>query len=184
MSNTSKNTQKLVLAAIFLALGLIMPFFTMQIPQIGSMLLPMHLPVLVCGFVCGWQYGLAVGFIVPLLRSVTFGMPPLFPTATAMAFELAVYGAVTGLMYAKFPKTNKMVYVDLIIAMIAGRIVWGAVSMICYSVAGKGFTWQMFVAGGFVNAIPGIILQIIVVPILVIALKSAKVISYERASEF
>ncbi len=98
------STKKLVLAALFLALAYLLPFLTGRIPEIGSMLLPMHLPVLICGFVCGWPYGLAVGFVAPLLRSFTLGMPPFFPTAVAMAFELAAYGAITGICYKKLPK--------------------------------------------------------------------------------
>ena len=47
----------LILAALCMALGIVLPFFTGQIPQIGGMLLPMHLPVLLCGLLCGWQYG-------------------------------------------------------------------------------------------------------------------------------
>ena len=119
------STKKLVLAALFLALAYLLPFLTGQIPEIGSMLLPMHLPVLICGFVCGWPYGLAVGFIAPLLRSFTLGMPPFFPTAVAMAFELAAYGAITGICYKKLPKKPLFLYVDLLAAMIGGRIVWG-----------------------------------------------------------
>ena len=92
----------LTLAALFLALGLVLPFLTGQIPEIGGMLLPMHIPVLICGFVCGWKYGLVVGFITPLLRMMLFGMPPL-ATAVGMAFELATYGAVTGIVYHKLP---------------------------------------------------------------------------------
>lgn len=83
-----RHAQTLVLAALFLALGLLLPFVTGQIAAFGSWFLPMHLPVLLCGFVCGWPYGLAVGFVVPLLRSFLFGMPPMMPTAVAMAFEL------------------------------------------------------------------------------------------------
>jgi thiamine transporter ThiT len=89
---TKKTTKKMVLSALFIALGLVLPFFTGQIPQIGSRLLPMHIPILLCGFVCGAPFGLAAGFITPLLRSLIFGMPPMMPTAVAMAFELAAYG--------------------------------------------------------------------------------------------
>ena len=64
-----QNTKNLVLAAMFLAIGLVLPFFTGQIPQIGSMLLPMHLPVLLCGLICGWQYGVVVGFVAPLMHA-------------------------------------------------------------------------------------------------------------------
>ena len=85
-----KNTmlKNLTLSAMFLALGLLLPLLTGQIQQIGNMLLPMHIPVFLCALICGWKYGLAVGAILPLLRCVTFGMPPLFPTAIAMALEL------------------------------------------------------------------------------------------------
>lgn len=169
------KTKTMVLAAFFLALGIVMPFLTGQIPGIGSRLLPMHIPVLICGFVCGWQYGLIVGLVVPILRSMMFGMPPMMPTALAMAFELAAYGAVTGFLYEKLPLSNVSVYISLIGAMIAGRLVWGLVSIPLYGIAGKGFSWQMFAAGGFLNAIPGIILQIVLIPVIIMALQRAKV---------
>lgn len=165
----------MVLAAMFLALGIVMPFLTGQIPGIGSMLLPMHIPVLICGYVCGWKYGLLVGAVVPVLRSMMFGMPPMMPTAAAMAFELATYGAVTGILYEKLPKTNASIYISLLIAMIAGRLVWGVVSIPLYGIAGKGFSMQMFLAGGFINAIPGIVLQIVLIPVMIMALRHAKV---------
>ena len=99
-TKTQRPVQTLAMAAIMMALGFVLPFFTGQIPQIGGMLCPMHLPVLLCGLLCGWRYGLAVGFLLPLLRSVTLGMPPMFPTAVAMAFELAAYGFLAGFLYA------------------------------------------------------------------------------------
>lgn len=83
MKNTTNN---MVLSAMFIAIGLVLPFFTGQVPQIGNMLLPMHIPVLLCGLICGWKYGILVGFILPLLRHTIFGMPILFPTGIAMAF--------------------------------------------------------------------------------------------------
>ena len=94
----------MILSALFLALAYVMPFLTGQIPEIGSMLCPMHLPVLLCGFICGPIWGTAVGCIAPLLRSLTLGMPPPFPTALCMAFELAAYGAVTGIMHKMLPR--------------------------------------------------------------------------------
>ena len=84
---------KMVLAALFLALAYVLPFLTGQIPEIGSMLCPMHIPVLLCGFICGWQWGGVVGFVAPLFRSLTLGAPLFFPKAVCMAFELAAYGA-------------------------------------------------------------------------------------------
>lgn len=165
-----KSLLRMVLAAMFIALGLVMPFITGQIPEIGSMLLPMHIPVLICGFVCGWKYGLAVGFIVPLLRSFIFGMPPIL-TAIGMAFELATYGAITGALYKKMPKKKVSIYVSMIVAMILGRIVWGLVSLVIYGVQGTAFSWQMFMGGALLNAIPGIILQLVLIPILVMTLQ-------------
>jgi len=139
------------------------------------MLLPMHIPVLVCGYVCGWQWGLAVGFVVPLLRSAMFGMPPMMPTAAAMAFELAAYGAVTGILNRVLPDKEAFVYVSLAGAMIAGRLVWGIVSIPLYGVAGKAFSWQIFMGGALLNAVPGIILQLVLIPVIIMSLKRAKV---------
>ena len=92
----NKHIKNMVLAALFLALSYVLPYFTGNIPQIGAMLLPMHLPVLLCGFVCGAPWGLVVGLIAPVMRSIlTGGFPPMFPTAVAMAFELGAYGVVS-----------------------------------------------------------------------------------------
>ena len=175
------TTQKLVLAGFFLSLGLVMPFLTGQIPNLGRSLLPMHIPVLLCGFICGWPYGLAVGFIVPVFRSVLFGMPPMFPTAVAMSFELAVYGLMTGLLYAMLPKKPLYTYITLICAMIAGRIIWGIVSLFLYGIEGGSFTWSIFISGAVVNAIPGIILQIVLIPAIMIALKKSSPKALESA---
>ena len=140
-------TKNLVLSAMFLAIGLILPLFTAQIPQIGQMLLPMHIPVLLCGFVCGWQSGALVGFVLPLLRSAIFGMPVFFPAGTAMAFELMTYGLVAGLLYSLSKwKCMLALYRSLVIAMLAGRVVWGVVQTIQLGVFGSGFSVQMFLA--------------------------------------
>lgn len=93
-----KNVKNLCLSAVCLALCMILPFLTGQIPQIGNALSPMHIPVLMCGLLCGWPYGLLIGFIAPLLRFALFGMPPLMPAGLAMMFELATYGALAGLL--------------------------------------------------------------------------------------
>ena len=100
------HTKKLTLSAMFLAIGIILPFFTGQVPQIGNMLLPMHFPVLLCGMICGAPYGLAIGFILPIFRSFLFGMPMMYPMAIAMAFELAVYGVVAGWIYGRAERTR------------------------------------------------------------------------------
>lgn len=178
--NQRLSTKKLVLAGLFLALGLLMPFLTGQIPEIGRSLLPMHIPVLIAGFVLGGPYGLIVGLITPILRSLWLGMPPMFPTAIAMGFELAAYGFFAGLFYRLLPKKTISVYIALIFAMVLGRIVWGAVSWILYGFGETAFSWQFFIGGAYLNAIPGIIVQIILIPILIIALKRARVIENGR----
>ena len=157
-----------------LALAYVLPFLTGQIPEIGSMLCPMHLPVLLCGFFCGWKWGLGAGLCAPLLRSLTLGMPPFFPTALCMAFELAVYGAVTGFLHKIFPKKKLCVYASLLSAMVAGRLVWGAAMYISMGIKGGAFTLNAFLAGAVFNAIPGIILQIVLVPAIVILLENTK----------
>lgn len=167
---------KMVFAALFLALAYVMPFLTGQIPEIGSRLCPMHIPVLLCGFICGWPWGLAVGFIAPLFRTLTLGMPPIFPTAVCMAFELAAYGAVSGLAHRWLPRKKPYIYCSLLIAMIAGRLVWGAVMFVCLGINGGSFTYAAFLAGAFANAIPGIIAQLVLIPILVMILDNPKII--------
>lgn len=167
----SNQVKKLVLAALFLALGLLLPFLTGQIPSVGSMLLPMHIPVLLCGFFCSWQYGLIVGLITPILRSLIFGMPPMFPTAVCMAAELAAYGLFTAIFYHAFGKGVLATYASLLLSMLAGRIVWGAVSMLVFALAGNPFTFEIFLAGAILNAIPGIVLQFVLIPPLVFLLR-------------
>lgn len=163
--------KRLTLSAMFLSLAFVMPFLTGQIPQIGSMLCPMHIPVLLCGFFCGAPWGLVVGFIAPILRSFTLGMPPMFPTAFCMAFELAAYGLVAGWLHNKLPKKKGNVYVTLLSAMIIGRLVWGMVMFCCMGFDFTKFGFSAFFAGAVINAIPGIVLQIILIPVLVITLE-------------
>ncbi|MBO5502257.1 MAG: ECF transporter S component [Clostridia bacterium] len=174
--------RKMVLAALLLALGLVLPFVTGQIPEVGNMLLPMHLPVLICGLVCGWKWGAVVGFVLPLMRSFLFQMPPLLPTmrtggALCMAFELMTYGLVAGLLYGWLKKYRWGLIVSLLGAMLAGRIVWALASMVIYRLfADFPFTFQLFLAGGFLSAWPGMILQIVLVPLLVRLLEKTRLI--------
>ena len=170
---------KMILAALFLALAYVMPFLTGQIPEIGSMLCPMHIPVLLCGFICGWPWGVTVGFVAPLLRSFMLGMPPLFPTAFCMAFELAAYGAAAGLMHKFLPRKKPYIYCSLVTAMIVGRIVWGAAMFVCMGIGGGSFTLAAFLAGAITNAIPGIILQLILIPVIVMLLDRPGVLNLE-----
>ena len=165
------NVKKLILAALFLAMAMVLPFLTGQIPEVGNMLCPMHIPALLCGFFCGWPWGLMAGFVAPLLRSVTFGMPPMFPVAFCMAFELATYGAVSGMLYQKLGKKKRSIYVALLVAMVLGRLVWGAARLVCAGLDVSAFGLSAFWAGASTTAIPGIIVQIILIPLLVMALE-------------
>ena len=166
--------RRLTLTAMFIALGYLLPFLTGQIPQFGAMLSPMHIPALLCGFVCGWQYGLVAGAIMPLLRSATLGMPYIFPNAVAMAFELAAYGCAAGLLYRALPKHIAFVYVTLVLSMLIGRAVWGLASAVLMMGTENAFTTQAFLAGAVVNAWPGILLHILVIPPVVLGLRRAK----------
>lgn len=161
------TTYKITLSAMFIAIALVLPFLTGQIPAIGKMLLPMHIPVILCGFICGWQYGLVSGFVTPILRSLIFHMPTMVPTALAMAFELAAYGLICGILIKLLPKKLIYVYVALVAAMLGGRIVWGAVMMFITGITGSDFGFSAFIAGAFTSAFPGIILQLVIIPPLV-----------------
>lgn len=174
--DTSARVLRLTYSALYLAIALVLPFLTGQIPQIGSMLCPMHIPALLCGFVCGWPWGLAVGFIAPLLRSALFGMPTMFPAAVAMAFELAAYGAVAGLLYRVLPKRTGCIYVALIAAMVAGRLVWGSARYLLAGLEHSAFTPTLFLAGAVTTALPGILLHIVLIPVLVMAMQKARLI--------
>ena len=180
MTKTRTRLLKMVLSALFLALAYVMPFLTGQVPEIGSKLCPLHIPVLLCGFICGPVWGAVVGFIAPLLRSLTMGVPVLFPKAVCMAFEIAAYGAVTGLMHRWLPKKKPYVYVSLLSAMVVGRLIWGAAMYVCMGIKGGAFTLAAFAAGAFTNAIPGIIVQIVLIPILVMILDNPKINKLQR----
>lgn len=181
MISVKKATKNMTLSAMFLALGLVLPFLTGQIPQIGSMLLPMHIPVMLCGLICGWQYGAVVGFIMPLLRSALFGAPVMFPAATAMAFELMTYGLVAGLMYGLSRwQCIVALYRSLIVAMLAGRAVWGVVQVIQLGFSGSEFTWAAFMSGAFLNAVPGIVVQLILIPAIMAALNRTGLVPYKK----
>lgn len=183
MQRTHKRIQNLTLSGLFLALGLTLPFLTAQIPQIGNMLLPMHIPVLLCGLICGWPYGLAVGFIVPLLRGVLFGVPVFYPNGIAMAFELATYGAVVGLLYARSHwQCVRALYRCMIAAMVVGRVAWGVVRVLLTGVGDSTFTWAMFLSGALLTAIPGIVLQLVLIPAIMVALNRTGLVPFRRTA--
>ena len=173
MKTKNNRVLNLALSALCLALCMILPFLTGQIKQIGNMLCPMHIPVLLCGFLCGPLYAAAVGAVAPLLRFALFGMPQLYPTAVAMCFELAAYGLIAGICCRALPRRKSSIYAALIAAMVGGRIIWGIVQAILLGIGGGAFTWSAFIAAAFFNAVPGIILQLVLIPVLVMALERA-----------
>ncbi len=173
MKRIVKNT---VFSAMFLALCMVLPMITGGVPQVGNAIAPMHIPVLICGFVCGWQYGAVVGFVAPLMRSAIFNAPVMYPTAAAMAFELAVYGMLCGVLYKLFPKKTVYIYPALLISMLAGRVVWGIARYIMAGLDGSEFSFAMFLSGAFLQAVPAIVCHIIIVPLAVMAFKKAKFI--------
>lgn len=173
MNENATRIQKLTLAAVCLALCLALPFLTANIPEIGNALCPMHIPVFLCAFVCGPWWAMGVGAMAPLVRFLLVGMPPLFPTGLAMCFELAAYGLIAGLMYARLPRKTQYIYVSLLCAMLGGRIVWGVARVLMSGVSGAAFTWAAFMAGAFTNAIPGMVVHVLLIPVIVLALRRA-----------
>lgn len=172
----------MVLAAMFLALGMILPFFTGQIQIIGSMLLPMHLPVLLCGFICGWKYGLIVGIILPLLRSASFGMPVMFPTAVVMAIELGTYGFVSGWLYSHSKwQCPKAIYRCLIAAMLAGRVMYGLAMASVMALMGEHYSVAIFMTTAFMEGLLGMGIQLLLIPALMVVLNSQGIIRYRRS---
>jgi len=158
------RTKKVIVSGICLALCMILPFLTGQIPQIGNMLSPMHIPVLLCGFICGPLWGAIIGLVAPALRFVLLGMPPIMPIGISMMFELATYGMVAGVIYSQKRRSKVYLFLGLIVAMIAGRIIWGSTMLLLARLVGFDFTWKLFFAEAFITALPGIILQILIIP--------------------
>ena len=169
MKKTQKErTRTMVLAALFLALGVVLPSLTGSIKEIGDSLLPLHLVVMLCGVICGWQYAAPVGAALPFLRATFFSMPPFYPNAVWMSLELMTYGLVIGILFSLRKKYSRVwLFVCLVCAMLAGRAVWGIAKAILLGVADKPFGFEAFLVGGFVDAVPGIILQLVLVPLIV-----------------
>jgi len=160
---------------MFLALTFLLPLLTGQIPQLGERFCPMHLPVFLCGYLCSGPWGLAVGFIAPLLRSVTVGVPaPFFPKAFSIAFELAAYGFISGSLYRLLPKKKSNLYLSLVVSMVLGRLVRGFVQLCCVGLDVTEYTFSAFWTVSVVNALPGIIIQLLLIPVLVTAAEKYK----------
>lgn len=175
------STRRLVMAALCTALGVVLPTLTHSIPNAGSVLLPMHIPVLLCGLACGWPYGLACGLMAPTLSSLITGMPgPAY--LPAMVCELAAYGLISGLS-ARFIHTGRRtrdIYLQLVSAMLIGRMVYGAVNALIFR-AGS-YSMEIFLTAAFVTALPGILIQLVVLPALILALEKARMLEAPYAA--
>ena len=174
MTKSKFNTKQLVLAALCVALGVVLPVAFHSIPNAGSVLLPMHIPVLLCGLVCGPVYGLLSGILTPLLSSMITGMPPM-AYLPSMLCELAAYGLVSGVLWHKVKHTVPMMYASLVTAMVAGRLVWGAVRFVLAGLTGSSFPFSAFLSGALLTAVPGIVAQLVLIPLILVALQKAKV---------
>lgn len=163
------NIQKMVETALCIALGLALPQALHSIPGAGSIFLPMHIPVLLCGLLCGWSWGLACGVVTPVLSSLIFGMPPV-AYLPGMVLELAIYGLVAGILYYKL-KLN--LYVSLLLSMLVGRVAYGLMQSVIFLTGGSEYSFAIFFNSLFVKGLPGIVIQIVLIPVLVMALQKA-----------
>lgn len=171
---------RMTTAALCLALCMLLPFLTGQLPQIGGMLSPMHLPVYLCAFLCGPWWAGAVGAVAPLLRHVCFYMPPVL-TAISMTFELAAYGIAAGLFFPLFQKLLRRaphgsfaaIYPAMLAAMLCGRLIWGLTQWGVSAAGATEFSVAAFFSGAFLTAWPGMLTQLLLVPPLVRAVFAA-----------
>ena len=170
------NTKKAIICAIMIAMCVVLPQFFHAIPNAGSIYCPMHIPVLLCGLIAGWPYGLLCGLVGPLLSSLITGMPGM-GYLPQMMIELACYGLFSGLFMSLLKKLNLTVkvYVSLVLAMLLGRVIAGIFNALIFA-AGQ-YSILAWTTSYFVTCLPGIIIQIIVVPLIYFALKKAKLIN-------
>ena len=178
------SVHRTVLAALFTALCVVLPVAMHIIPDAGTVFLPMHIPVLMCGMICGVPYGFLCGLLGPALSCLLTGMPPV-AFLPAMMVECAVYGAVAGLML-KFVRTGNLtadLYIALIAAMIAGRVVSGIAKALIFT---PGITMTAWITASFVTALPGIVIQLLLIPQLVRLLTKAQYLParYSRSTGF
>jgi riboflavin transporter FmnP len=160
------QTEKIVLSGLFIAIGVILPSL-FHAAGIGQQVSPMHFPALLAGVLLGWKYGLAVGLLTPLLSGLMFGMPPLFPTATVMAMELGTYALVSGIVTEKiklFKNPIHNIYLGLLLAMLAGRGVYGLSYALIMGINGQTYGFSLYLNSVLIQTWPGIILQFLIIP--------------------
>lgn len=171
---TMPAARRLVIAAICAALCVILPMAFHVIPNGGSIFLPMHIPVLLCGMICDWKYGKLCGLLGPALSSLITSMPPA-AMLPSMMIECAVYGCVSGLVL-KHTRTGKIwldLYTALILAMLCGRVASGIAKAL---ILAPGTSFAAWATASFVTALPGIAIQLVLLPVMVNALMRANLI--------
>ena len=167
---------RMILAALFIAIGVVVPaMFHIN----GQVFLPLHIPVMLAGFICGPAFGFAAGLITPIVLSLTTGMPPMYPMAFCMALECAAYGLVCGLLMSRFGfrRSGGVVLSSLlvlIIAMLAGRVVYALACVAFGSLRLSAGALPPFISGLTVTALPGIVIQLVLIPSILFALYSAR----------
>lgn len=166
------STRDLILAGVLLALGIVIPMIFHTVGIMGTVFLPMHIPVLIGGLLISPVLALLLGIITPLLNSVLTGMPPMFPMAAIMMFELGVYGLAASLATRNL-KLSTMP--SLIISMIVGRLAAGVTVFVLSSYFGVQMDAIMFVKGGIITGLPGMAIQLILIPSLVYALNKVNI---------
>ncbi|MBQ9263552.1 MAG: ECF transporter S component [Clostridia bacterium] len=182
--NRKNSLYAMVVSAVLLAVGMVLPFLTGQMQALGQVISPLHIPVLICGLCCGWKWGLAVGVVLPILRGMVFGMPPFPAVGLPMAFELGAYGLLTGLLYPVMLKVIQgknhlpAMLTTLVIAMIGGRMVGGMAKAMFLAMgiirSGSPFTFAAFIASYFTSTALGALIHVIAIPIVVLAIEKAK----------
>lgn len=170
------TTKELVCSGLLLALGILLPMIFHSLGIMGKVFLPMHIPVLIGGFLLNPWSAFILGVITPLLSGAITGMPVLFPMAIIMAFELGVYGLIASLTTRKF---NFSTIPSLIISMAAGRITAGFAVFILANTFGLKMNPIVFLKGAVTTGLPGIIIQLIFIPTLIYALKAFRKNSLE-----
>ena len=172
--------KKMVRTALFIAIGIALPLAFHSIPNAGRVFLPMHIPILLCGLICGFPYGLACGIVTPLLSSLLTGMPPA-AMLPAMLCELAVYGLVSSLLMRYVPVKNPCarIYAALVGAMLSGRLVLGTVNALIFNTG--NYSMQIWLTGAFVTALPGIVIQVVLIPGIIFGLQKAKLVAVDTA---
>lgn len=167
--------KKSIITAVCIALCVVLPQAFHAVPNAGAIYLPMHIPVLLCGLICGWSYGLLCGLAGPALSALLTGMPPA-AVLPGMLVECGVYGLAAGLLM-QLVRTKHLyadLYISLAAAMLLGRVVSGIAKALIFS-AGS-YSMASWVAGSFVTALPGIVIQLALLPSIVYALMRARLI--------